>query len=200
MKQMKCRLFILVIRKDMLSHLQIFLYNSCTPLHSSLVFNLMYLWPECVLDHLSNSLLWVSFALILAANNYNLLFYCQFRGLMCIHRMKIVHRDLKSANCLVNKHWTVKICDFGLSRMMIDVPMRDTSSAGTPEWMAPELIRNEPFTEKCDIFSFGVIMWELCTLNRPWEGVPPERVRWHVLLSFQISTVLLTSIWTLIFF
>ncbi|KAK3183983.1 hypothetical protein Dsin_031269 [Dipteronia sinensis] len=102
------------------------------------------------------------------------------RGLMCIHRMKIVHRDLKSANCLVNKHWTVKICDFGLSRIMTDSPIRDSSSAGTPEWMAPELIRNEPFTEKCDIFSFGVIMWELYTLNRPWEGVLPERVVYAV--------------------
>lgn len=95
---------------------------------------------------------------------------------MCIHRMKIVHRDLKSANCLVNKHWTVKICDFGLSRITTDAPMRDSTSAGTPEWMAPELIRNESYTEKCDIFSLGVIMWELCTLKRPWEGVPPERV------------------------
>ncbi|XP_019423491.1 PREDICTED: serine/threonine-protein kinase EDR1-like isoform X4 [Lupinus angustifolius] len=102
------------------------------------------------------------------------------KGLMCIHRMKIVHRDLKSANCLVNKHWAVKICDFGLSRIMTDSPIRDSSSAGTPEWMAPELIRNEPFTEKCDIFSFGVIMWELCTLSRPWEGVPPERVVYSV--------------------
>ncbi|PWZ32777.1 Serine/threonine-protein kinase CTR1 [Zea mays] len=102
------------------------------------------------------------------------------RGLMCIHRMKIVHRDLKSANCLVNKHWTVKICDFGLSRVMIDSPMTDNSSAGTPEWMAPELIRNEPFTEKCDIFSLGVIMWELCTLSRPWEGISPVQVVYAV--------------------
>ncbi|XP_011083006.1 serine/threonine-protein kinase EDR1-like isoform X3 [Sesamum indicum] len=102
------------------------------------------------------------------------------RGLMCIHRMKIIHRDLKSANCLVNKHWTVKICDFGLSRIMTDAPIKDSSSAGTPEWMAPELIRNEPFTEKCDIFSLGVIMWELYTLNRPWDGVPPERVVYAV--------------------
>ncbi|RID66748.1 hypothetical protein BRARA_D01866 [Brassica rapa] len=98
------------------------------------------------------------------------------RGLMCIHRMKIVHRDLKSANCLVDKHWTVKICDFGLSRIMTDENMKDTSSAGTPEWMAPELIRQEPFTEKCDIFSLGVIMWELSTLRKPWEGVPPQKV------------------------
>ncbi|XP_009370533.1 probable serine/threonine-protein kinase SIS8 isoform X4 [Pyrus x bretschneideri] len=102
------------------------------------------------------------------------------RGLMCMHRMKIVHRDLKSANCLVNKHWTVKLCDFGLSRIMSETNMKDSSSAGTPEWMAPELIRNEPFTEKCDIFSLGVLMWELCTLNRPWEGVPPERVVYAV--------------------
>ncbi|KAK6141224.1 hypothetical protein DH2020_025021 [Rehmannia glutinosa] len=92
----------------------------------------------------------------------------------------IIHRDLKSANCLVNKHWTVKICDFGLSRIMTHTPMKDTSSAGTPEWMAPELIRNEPFTEKCDIFSLGVIMWELSTLNRPWDRIPPERVVYAV--------------------
>nr|CAD1834379.1 unnamed protein product [Ananas comosus var. bracteatus] len=102
------------------------------------------------------------------------------RGLLCIHRMKIVHRDLKSANCLVNKHWMVKICDFGLSRVMTDGPMNDNSSAGTPEWMAPELIRNEPFTEKCDIFSLGVIMWELCTLSRPWEGIPAAQVIYSV--------------------
>ncbi|RWW22038.1 hypothetical protein BHE74_00016605 [Ensete ventricosum] len=46
--------------------------------------------------------------------------------------------------------------------------------------MAPELIRNESFTEKCDIFSLGVIMWELCTLNRPWEGIPPVQVVYAV--------------------
>ncbi|KAK8519350.1 hypothetical protein V6N12_025390 [Hibiscus sabdariffa] len=102
------------------------------------------------------------------------------RGLMCIHRRKVVHRDLKSSNCLVNKNWTVKICDFGLSRIMSSRPMSDSASAGTPEWIAPELIRNEPFTEKCDVFSLGVIMWELCTLSKPWEGVPPERVVYAV--------------------
>ncbi|CAG7902957.1 unnamed protein product [Brassica rapa] len=102
------------------------------------------------------------------------------RGLMCIHRMGIVHRDIKSANCLLSSKLTVKICDFGLSRIMTGTTMRDAVSAGTPEWMAPELIRNEPFSEKCDIFSLGVIMWELCTLTRPWEGVPPKRVVYAV--------------------
>ncbi|XP_011101390.1 serine/threonine-protein kinase EDR1-like [Sesamum indicum] len=102
------------------------------------------------------------------------------RGLLSIHRMNIVHRDLKSANCLVNKHWTVKICDFGLSRILTTRPRFFSSSARTPEWMAPELIRNEPFTEKCDIFSLGVIMWELCTLNRPWDGIPSVQVVYAV--------------------
>uniref|UniRef100_A0A7N0TW33 non-specific serine/threonine protein kinase n=1 Tax=Kalanchoe fedtschenkoi TaxID=63787 RepID=A0A7N0TW33_KALFE len=55
-----------------------------------------------------------------------------------------------------------------------------SSSAGTPEWMAPELIRNEPFTESCDVFSLGVIIWELCTLKRPWDGVPPVQVVYAV--------------------
>ncbi|KAM3362123.1 serine/threonine-protein kinase EDR1 isoform X1 [Capsicum galapagoense] len=102
------------------------------------------------------------------------------RGLMCIHRLKIVHRDLKSGNCLVNKHYKVKICDFGLSRSLTPTPVQDSSSAGTPEWMAPELIRNEPFSEKCDIFSLGVIIWELYTLKRPWEGVPAIQVVYAV--------------------
>lgn len=95
---------------------------------------------------------------------------------MCIHRMGIVHRDLKSANCLLSDQGEVKICDFGLSRIMKDMTVKDTEPAGTPEWMAPEVIRNEPFSQKCDIFSFGVIMWELCTLTKPWEGVPIDRV------------------------
>jgi len=59
---------------------------------------------------------------------------------------------------------------------MVNSPIKDFKAVGTPEWMAPELLRNEPFTEKCDVFSFGVIMWELCTLKRPWDGVKPMQV------------------------
>jgi serine/threonine protein kinase len=91
--------------------------------------------------------------------------------MMCVQRMKIVHRDLKSANCLVDKHYSVKICDFGLSRILSGSSYCDDTAVGTPEWTAPELLRNEPVTDKCDVFSLGVIMWELSTLRRPWEGV-----------------------------
>jgi sterile alpha motif and leucine zipper-containing kinase AZK len=45
-----------------------------------------------------------------------------------------------------------------------------------PEWMAPEVLRNEPSNEKCDVYSFGVILWELATMRVPWSGLNPMQV------------------------
>ncbi|KAL1356924.1 probable serine/threonine-protein kinase SIS8 isoform X3 [Arachis hypogaea] len=50
------------------------------------------------------------------------------------------------------------------------------STAGTAEWMVPEVLRNEPSNEKCDVYSFGVILWELSTLQQPWGGMNPMQV------------------------
>ncbi|XP_030490801.2 probable serine/threonine-protein kinase SIS8 isoform X2 [Cannabis sativa] len=88
----------------------------------------------------------------------------------------IVHRDLKSPNLLVDKNWVVKVCDFGLSRMKHHTFLSSKSTAGTPEWMAPEVLRNEPANEKCDVYSFGVILWELTTACIPWKGLNPMQV------------------------
>ncbi|XP_057850097.2 probable serine/threonine-protein kinase SIS8 [Cryptomeria japonica] len=88
----------------------------------------------------------------------------------------IVHRDLKSPNLLVDKNWVVKVCDFGLSRMKHNTFLSSKSTAGTAEWMAPEVLRNEPSNEKCDVYSFGVILWELTTLQQPWGGMNPMQV------------------------
>lgn len=88
----------------------------------------------------------------------------------------IVHRDLKSPNLLVDKNWGVKVCDFGLSRLKHHTFLSSNSTAGTPEWMAPEVLRNEPANEKCDVYSFGVILWELATLCIPWTGLNPMQV------------------------
>eukprot|EP00249_Psilotum_nudum_P022895 c28683_g3_i1 orf=411-3836(+) len=88
----------------------------------------------------------------------------------------IVHRDLKSPNLLVDKNWVVKVCDFGLSRMKHNTFLSSKSTAGTPEWMAPEVLRNEPSNEKSDVYSFGVILWELATLQQPWSWLNPMQV------------------------
>ncbi|CAN6457160.1 unnamed protein product [Victoria cruziana] len=88
----------------------------------------------------------------------------------------IVHRDLKSPNLLVDKNWVVKVCDFGLSRLKHHTFLSSKSTAGTPEWMAPEVLRNELSNEKCDVYSFGVILWELATLRIPWSGMNPMQV------------------------
>ncbi|KAJ6832820.1 serine/threonine-protein kinase EDR1-like [Iris pallida] len=88
----------------------------------------------------------------------------------------IVHRDLKSPNLLVDRNWVVKVCDFGLSRLKHHTFLSSKSTAGTPEWMAPEVLRNEPSDEKSDVYSFGVILWELATLRMPWSGMNPMQV------------------------
>ncbi|CAH2067110.1 unnamed protein product [Thlaspi arvense] len=100
------------------------------------------------------------------------------RGMNYLHSCSpmIVHRDLKSPNLLVDKNWVVKVCDFGLSRMKNSTYLSSKSTAGTAEWMAPEVLRNEPADEKCDVYSYGVILWELFTLQQPWGKMNPMQV------------------------
>eukprot|EP00250_Pteridium_aquilinum_P012478 c20752_g2_i1 orf=2-2581(-) len=71
------------------------------------------------------------------------------KGVNYLHRLNppIVHRDLKSPNLLVDKTWTVKVCDFGLSRLKAKTFLSSRSAAGTAEWMAPEVLRDEPSNE-----------------------------------------------------
>ncbi|CAH9117697.1 unnamed protein product [Cuscuta europaea] len=92
------------------------------------------------------------------------------------HNPPIVHRDLKSPNLLVDTKYTVKVCDFGLSRLKAHTFLSSKSAAGTPEWMAPEVLRDEPSNEKSDVYSFGVILWELATLQQPWSNLNPAQV------------------------
>lgn len=97
------------------------------------------------------------------------------RGMAYLHSLDppIMHRDLKTTNLLVDRGMNVKICDFGLSHFRADKIMR---AVGTVHFSAPEVLRNEMYTEKADIFSFGTVMWELYTCKCVFEGMPTIEV------------------------
>lgn len=100
-------------------------------------------------------------------------------GMSYLHSHKIIHRDLKSPNVLIAANETVKISDFGTCREWNDVSTR-MSFAGTLAWMAPEVIRNEPCNEKVDIWSFGVVLWELLTCEIPYREVDNSAIIYGV--------------------
>ncbi|XP_033728080.1 mitogen-activated protein kinase kinase kinase 13-A-like [Pecten maximus] len=100
-------------------------------------------------------------------------------GMNYLHNHKIIHRDLKSPNVLVAKNDVVKISDFGTSRTWNEKSTK-MSFAGTVAWMAPEVIRNEPCSEKVDIWSFGVVLWELLSAEIPYKDVDSSAIIWGV--------------------
>ncbi|KAI8915511.1 fused serine/threonine kinase-like protein, partial [Powellomyces hirtus] len=89
------------------------------------------------------------------------------RGLRYLHERGIVHRDLKLQNILLDDKHTVKICDFGFSRMLPGHNVTLTSVKGTPIYMAPELIRERPYSHAIDLWAMGIILYEL------FVGMPP---------------------------
>ncbi|KAF8063034.1 STY17 [Scenedesmus sp. PABB004] len=94
------------------------------------------------------------------------------RGMDYLHQRKIIHRDLKAANLLLDENGTVKIADFGVARM-IETNGHMTAETGTYRWMAPEVIEHKPYDEKADVFSFGVVLWELLTCKIPYSDMTP---------------------------
>ncbi|AVK76566.1 serine-threonine kinase [Pandoravirus neocaledonia] len=78
----------------------------------------------------------------------------------------IVHRDLKSSNLLVMDDCSVKVADFGFAR--IKEANATMTRCGTPCWTAPEVIRGARYSEKVDVYSFGIVMWEVVTRRRPF--------------------------------
>ncbi|KAF2312733.1 hypothetical protein GH714_039800 [Hevea brasiliensis] len=100
------------------------------------------------------------------------------RGMNYLHHCNppIIHRDLKSSNLLVDKNWSVKVGDFGLSRLKHETYLTTKTGKGTPQWMAPEVLRNEPSDEKSDVYSFGVILWEIATEKIPWDNLNSMQV------------------------
>ena len=101
------------------------------------------------------------------------------KGMQYLHSFpsKIIHRDLKSLNVLVTEDWIAKVTDFGLSRFTaMSGSEQMTGQAGTYQWMAVEVIKGQSYTEKVDVFSFGVIMWEVLTGEVPYLGMQPIQI------------------------
>eukprot|EP01126_Amoeba_proteus_P042756 TRINITY_DN4659_c0_g2_i12.p1 TRINITY_DN4659_c0_g2~~TRINITY_DN4659_c0_g2_i12.p1 ORF type:complete len:680 (-),score=174.16 TRINITY_DN4659_c0_g2_i12:695-2734(-) len=77
------------------------------------------------------------------------------------HVPPIIHRDLKSLNLLVTKDWRVKVCDFGLSRLKQGDLTTFTRLCGTYAYCAPEVFKGTSASEKSDVYSMGIVLWEL---------------------------------------
>jgi len=100
------------------------------------------------------------------------------KGMNYLHdrSIPIIHRDLKSSNLLVDQYERVKVSDFGLSRFITkilshSVQNEPLSTQGYIPFAAPEVLRHENYSEKADVWSFGVVLWSLVTLKEPIEEI-----------------------------
>jgi LIM domain kinase 1 len=84
-----------------------------------------------------------------------------------LHSKKIIHRDLKSKNLLIGIDGHIRLCDFGFARLSEFANTRAMTICGTPGFVAPEIMLGLEYDFSCDIFSFGNVVAELITLQRP---------------------------------
>ncbi|KAJ9696140.1 hypothetical protein PVL29_008400 [Vitis rotundifolia] len=93
------------------------------------------------------------------------------RGLSYLHSKKIVHRDVKTENMLLDVHRTLKIADFGVARVEAQNPRDMTGETGTLGYMAPEVLDGKPYNRKCDVYSFGICLWETYCCDMPYPDL-----------------------------
>jgi serine/threonine protein kinase len=114
-----------------------------------------------------------------------LLFFQIVLALDDVHSHRMIHRDLKSANIFLMPTGVIKLGDFGFSKLYNDSVSLDigTSFCGTPYYLAPELWERRRYSKKADMWSLGVILYELLTLHRPFKGPSQREIMQQVLYS-----------------
>uniref|UniRef100_A0A7N0SYA0 Protein kinase domain-containing protein n=1 Tax=Kalanchoe fedtschenkoi TaxID=63787 RepID=A0A7N0SYA0_KALFE len=93
------------------------------------------------------------------------------RGLSYLHSQKIVHRDVKTENMLLDARTNLKIADFGVARVEAQNPKDMTGETGTLGYMAPEVLDGKPYNRKCDVYSFGICLWEIYCCDMPYADL-----------------------------
>mmetsp|Transcript_7869 Transcript_7869/g.33103 ORF Transcript_7869/g.33103 Transcript_7869/m.33103 type:complete len:407 (+) Transcript_7869:216-1436(+) len=107
------------------------------------------------------------------------------KGMAYLHSRSVIHRDLKPKNLLVSSDWVGKVADFGASTIKAATTQTMTV-VGTPAYMAPEVLSKSKYSEKADVYSFGVILVELYTGRRPYTGPAYEDIHNQIQLIYRI--------------
>jgi len=87
-----------------------------------------------------------------------------------IHDRKIIHRDLKSQNIFLTSKNFVQLGDFGIAKVLSHTMDKANTVVGTPYYLSPEIIEGKPYSFSSDIWSLGVILYEMCTLKPPFNA------------------------------